>query len=101
MKTLALGLAALLAGCAAASDSAPGHDPTIAKSQRESQKISQRERDCERGPQTAISLAQCKAMADQENSQLAARQRDEYQETLNQARENRSLMMTLQSSLQH
>jgi len=102
MRTLALGLAIIFAGCAAASAPAPAQDTTTAKFQRESREISQRERDCELlNAQTAVNLAQCRAEAVQENNQLAARQRDEYQESLNQARENRSLMMTLQTSLQH
>jgi hypothetical protein len=125
MKTLALGVTILLAGCAASNPPTDAHARSI-KFQVQSEDISDREQQCIKGavsrsndPATqraqpdasAGQLAQqsgaddedreisrCKDAAQRDQAELAARERSAYQDEAQQQRDRASLMAILTTS---
>ena len=124
MKTLALSVTILLAGCAASSPSADAHARSI-KFQVQSEDISDREQQCikdavsrsndpatpraqpdasagqmaqQSGANEDHEISQCKDAAQRDQAELAARERSAYQDEAQQQRDRASLMAILITS---
>jgi hypothetical protein len=126
MKTLALAVAVLVAGCATTNSPPAETDARLIKLQNKSQEISERKRHCIH--ETVIrsndqiariaatldaltglrtqrakddrdrELSECKANADREKDELSARERAEYEGQAQDERERNALMMILTTS---
>jgi hypothetical protein len=126
MKTLALAIAVLAAGCAATKPPTPETYAKRVKTQNRSQEISEREQHCineaivrsndqiariDATPNALTALrtqqakddrdrevSRCTANADREKAQLSARERTEYESEAQQEHDRAALMMILTTS---
>jgi hypothetical protein len=120
MKTVALAVAVLLAGCAATN--APTSSAGLAQLEEESRIIAEREKECIDktlarsgdeiagiAPGTSVELQipkenrdrellECHARADDENAEIYAHERDEYARQAQQERARAALMSVLTTS---
>jgi hypothetical protein len=124
MRTMALALAVLLAGCAATNAPTSSSDPRLTQLEEKSRMIAEREKECidktlaRSGDEIAgiapgasvelqtqketrerdRELLECHARAHQENAEIYARERDEYERQAQQERARAALMSVLTTS---
>ena len=124
MKTVALAVAVLLAGCAATNAPTSSSDPRLTQLEEKSRTIAEREKQCidqtlarSRDEIAGIApgasvelqtqketrerdreLSECRARADEENAGIYAQERDEYKRQAQQERARAALMSVLTTS---
>ena len=126
MKTVALAVAVLLAGCAATNTRTDSSDARLAQLEEKSRTIAEREKQCiektlarsrdeiagiAATPNASVELqiqkenrerdrelSECRAEADEENAEIYAQERDEYKRQAQQERARAALMSVLTTS---